>query len=61
MQNTDILDNTITDKEIAETYGKSPATVRRWAALGLLPPRVGPSREARRNREAVKRMLTGSK
>lgn len=59
MQTSDLLDDTISDAEIAQAYGKSPATIRRWAALGKLPPKVGPSREARRNRAAVKRMLSG--
>lgn len=61
MPNSDILEDTISDKEIAEIYNKSPATIRRWAQLGLLPPKVGPTKEPRRNRELVRKMLAGEK
>jgi hypothetical protein len=50
---------TITDRKIAKARGVSMATVRRWAALRLLPPKVGPGRGAPRNRAAVTRMLAG--
>ncbi len=52
---------TITDAEIAAARKVSPATVRRWAADGKLPPKVGPGRNAPRNRAAVTRMLAGLK
>lgn len=50
---------TITDSEIAEMRGVSLQTVRLWAALNKLPPKVGPGRNAPRNRAAVMRALTG--
>lgn len=49
----------ISDEEIAKVRRVSRATVRRWAALGLLPPKVGPGRSAPRNRAAVLRALCG--
>lgn len=55
MPNNDLLRDTISDKEIAETYNVSPQTVRKWAALGLLGPKVGLSREPRRDLETVRR------
>jgi transposase len=55
----DLLSDTITDEEIAEIADVSISTVKRWARLGLLPPKAGPGREARRNRKAVKRMFSG--
>jgi hypothetical protein len=54
----DILSLTITDAEIACDYGVSLATVRRWGALGYLPPKVGPGRVPRRNRKAVRERLS---
>jgi transposase len=59
MQNDDILCTTISDDEIASAYKVSLATVRRWAALGKLPAKVGPGREPRRNRAAVEKVLAG--
>jgi transposase len=59
MKKADLLEDTISDDEIARAYGVSRATVRRWAALGRLPPKVGPGREPRRNRAAVRKALTG--
>jgi hypothetical protein len=56
--NDDILHGTITDAEIARVTKKSRATVRRWAQLGLLGPKVGPAREPRRRVEIVRRALT---
>jgi transposase len=63
---TDTLSNelklrTISDDEIADMRKVSRATVRRWAALGLLPPKVGPGRKAPRNRDAVLRALCEGK
>lgn len=55
----DLQRETITDAEIAQAKNVSLATVRRWAALGKLPPKLGPGREPRRNRAAVTRALTG--
>jgi predicted site-specific integrase-resolvase len=54
-----LLQATVTDEEIAELYGLSLRTVKRWAALGKLPKKVGPSKKPRRNLEAVRRALTG--
>jgi predicted site-specific integrase-resolvase len=55
----DLLSETITDAEIAQVYDVSESTVRRWGRLGLLPPKIGPGRQPRRNREAVRRKLSG--
>jgi hypothetical protein len=51
--------STISDEEIALAKRVSLATVKRWARLKLLPPKCGPGREARRNRAAVERALSG--
>jgi predicted site-specific integrase-resolvase len=55
----DILSETIADEEIASIKGVSLFTVKRWARLGLLPPKVGPGRKPRRNRDAVRQALSG--
>jgi predicted site-specific integrase-resolvase len=59
MKNEDILADTITDAEIAELKDVTTSTVRRWAKLGKLPPKIGLGREPRRNRELVRRALSG--
>ena len=37
---TQILDNYLTDAQLAEAYDKSPRTIKRWRREGRAPPSI---------------------